>query len=216
MQNDKLPCYYCKLFFCWGFLSFFWRVHGSMVVHGPCPTSKPPQAHPQPQLRSTHTNLLARSGPWLLTSACRTLLHFFNALQTILTILKLSTDLHTEISHGPLYNVLQELQSLPRTSKTGLREKGDKYFIRLHWEMIDCPKACLYSHRSPNYISWSNERCSIFLQTLSSLHLWVSENNLRQFHQTGKRSACVNNWDFISQMWFNKCLLNKFKHHWMR
>lgn len=109
---------------------------------------------------------------------------FVNALQIILTILKLNTDLLTEISHSPHYNVWQELQSLPRTSKMGLTGKGDKYFIRLGWEKIDCPKACLYSHHFPNYISWSNERYSLFPQTLPSLRPPVSEKNLIWFHWT--------------------------------
>lgn len=50
--------------------------------------------------------------------------------------------------------------SLLRTSKMGLRKKGNKYFIRLGWENIDCPKAC-------HCISWSNDPP---FHKLSSLH----------------------------------------------
>lgn len=107
-----------------------------------------------------------------------------NALQTILTILKLNTDLHTEISDGPHHNVWQEIKSPPRTSKMGLRGKGDKYFIRLGREKIDCPEACLISpslsqlHQLVQWKVWP-------LSTNTIFHCPpVREKNLIWFHQT--------------------------------
>lgn len=66
---------------------------------------------------------------------------------------KLSADSDTALSHGPHCNVWHELQSLLKTSKMGLRKRGNKYFIRLGWENIDCPKTC-------HCISWSSHPLS--------------------------------------------------------
>lgn len=46
---------------------------GEYICAGPCIRGQPLQAYAQPQLASTHTNLMARPRPWLLTSAYRPL-----------------------------------------------------------------------------------------------------------------------------------------------
>lgn len=54
----------------------------------------------------------------------QTTLLFLNALQTVLTILKLSTDLDMAVSHGPQCNVWHELRESTENIEDGAQKEG--------------------------------------------------------------------------------------------